>query len=180
MTAAASPKLRADAPIEKGTAVLERYSALAGQLATIEEDRATALASTNAVADGIAAPIVAEMQLLEQQLKPWWIRIADKVTGGKRKSAELGGCMIGTKDKAASLAIAGDEAAIVEQLKGQRWAKDYLRTVTSIDKIAVLKAIAGPNAHAQKLTDVGFSKTDPEPTFILKRVAQPGTISGAR
>ena len=170
-------KLRADAPIDKGTVVLERYSLLAGQLATIEEDRVATLASANAVADGIAAPIVTEMRLLEEQLKPWWIRIADKVTGGKRKSAELGGCMIGTKDRAASLAIVGDETAIVEQLKGQRWAKDYLRTTVSIDKAAVLKAITAPNAHAQKLTDVGFSKTSPEATFILKRVGQGGTIS---
>lgn len=177
MTASA-PKLRADASIEKGTAVLERYSVLAGELAAIEENRASALASTNAVADGIAAPIVTEMRLLEEQLKPWWLRIADKVTGGKRKSAELGGCTIGSKDKAASLAIAGDEAAIVEQLKGQRWAKDYLRTTVSIDKVAVLKAISAPNAHAQKLAAAGFSKTAPEPTFILKRVAQAGTISG--
>jgi hypothetical protein len=170
-------KLRADAPIEKGTASCEQYAGLAYKLDAIEARRTRNIGTINALCDRAAAPILAEMQMLEEQLKPWWLRIVDKVTEGKRKSAELGGCMIGTKDKAASLAIDGDEAAIVEQLKGQRWAKGYLRTTVSIDKVAVLKAVAATNPHAQKLTAAGFSKTSPEPTFFVKRVVQGGTVS---
>lgn len=178
MTASA-PKLRADASIEKGTAVLERYSVLAGELAAIEENRASALASTNAVADGIAAPIVAEMQLIEQQLKPWWTRIADKVTGGKRKTAELGGCIIGTKAGSTSLAFAlGDDQVAVASLRAAKWSLPFIRTTHSLDKVALKKALTGK--HGDRLKALGFSSPAAPDAFILERVAQAGTIAQAQ
>lgn len=168
--------LRLNAPIAAATVLAERYGALAGELATAEASRAAALAATNAVADTLTQPIVAEMDAIRAALEPWWARNGAQVTGGKRKSAELGGCMLGSRSGKAALVI-DDEPSAKAALVKARWGKELLRTTVSVDKAAVLKALGG--TLAKKLAAIGFAKSAPAETFFLERVEQPGVVGVA-
>lgn len=158
-------------------ALLEIYAVNAGLLATIEANRASALASTNTVADGLAAPLLEHQAEIRAQLEPWWAKQGAALTRGKRKSIELGGCMIGSKMGRPSLAHAfADDAAAVAALQGERWSKPYVRVSYGIDRTATLKAIAAPTTHAAKLTALGFDISPGVETFYVERVAQVGTL----
>ncbi|MEP9401872.1 host-nuclease inhibitor Gam family protein [Sphingomonas silueang] len=169
--------MRPPRTLDKATLLLERYSALAGELETIEANRNAAIADTNSIADRLGAPIVKEMDEIRAAIEPWWATAAAELTKGKRKSIELGGCVIGTRAGRAKLSIAGDEAVVTETLKAQRWAKPYLRTTTAIDRASVLAAIDGP--HQAKLLAAGLTRLAGEVAFVLDRVKQAGTVASA-
>ena len=157
--------------------LLERFAHLGTELALADTARNDAIAAANVVADKVTVPIVAEMDEIRAQLQPWWERNRATVLTGKRKSAELGGCMIGIKAARASLQYAGgDDQAAVSALQGQRWAKPYVRVTYAPDKTAIGTALTGK--HAEKLKALGFSKPDGAETFILERVVQEGTVAG--
>ena len=173
MTAASAHK--APKTLEQATALLDRVAHIDGETGTIEANREAALAATNAVADTLAIPLRDERAQIVALLEPWWSKVADKLTGGKRKSVALGGCIIGTKAGRPKLAHDfKDDDAAVAALQAHRWAKPLLRIKTTLDRVATLKALAG--AHAAKLGELGFSKDQGE-TFFVERVSQPGLVS---
>lgn len=156
------------------TELLERYAELAGQSAAIETIRGGQLAEINAASDKELLPILDEMAGIEATIAPWWAKNAEKLTEGKRKSIELGGCMIGSRAGSATLGYDGAEKSSVAALQGARWAKPLIRVTASIDKAATLKALTGPNKV--KLAALGFKKVDEDESFFVKRVEQGGTI----
>ena len=160
-------KVRTPPTDEAATALLDRHATLEGELAAIEANRATALASTNAVADALALPIITETAAIAAALEPWWSKVRDRLTAGKRKSIELGGCVIGTRSGRAKLGVAGDEDLIVDKMKRLRWARDYLRTTTAIDKAAVAKGFLGK--RDDRLKALGFSIVPGAETFFVER-----------
>lgn len=168
-------RLRVNAPVPAAIEAAERYSALSAELALVEHNRSAAIAATNAVADVLAAPLIAELAQLRDQIEPWFRRNANLLTAGKRRSAELGGCMLGLRAGRTSLTIAGDAAALAKVLQAKTWGKDLVRTDPSIDKAAVLKALGG--RLAAKLKALGFSLSTPVDTFFLDRVDQPGVAA---
>ncbi|RSV15184.1 hypothetical protein CA235_09620 [Sphingomonas sp. ABOLF] len=161
--------------IPKATELLDRFATLSSQLETVEAHRNAELAKINAAADALAAPIVKELDEIRGAIAPWWATAEAELTKGKRKSAELGGCMLGTRTSRTTLAIAGNPEAVLAKLQAARWAKPYVRTTHAIDKTAALKALDGP--HRSKLTELGFSKQEGTPVFFLERVAQAGTVA---
>lgn len=165
--------IRTPRTLEQAIALAERYAALQAQLAVAEETRAKAIADSNAVADAIVSPIVEELAALAAPLETWWARAAAKLTGGKRKSIELGGCMIGTRSSKPKFGFTGTDAAALAALKPHRWARALIRVVASVDKPATVKALAGK--HGQQLAALGFSAEASE-TFFIERVAQEGTV----
>mgnify|MGYP001480222763 FL=1 len=90
-----------------------------------------------------------------------------------RKSVELGGCMIGSVTSRTHLTLSGDEDAVIEVMKALRWAKPFLRSVVTIERAGVLKALDGSRAKA--LADLGFEKGGGTETFFVKRAQQQGT-----
>lgn len=171
MTKAVPPKTD-DQAIE----LLDRFKTLAGQLEAIEAGRSEALASTNAVADALAVPVIEEQNLIIERIRPWWTKAGPRLTGGKRKSIEFGGCMIGTRMSRAVLEFAnGDSDAALAALQGQRWAKPYVRVTYSVDRTATLKGL--DSTHGKKLKELGFVRKPGEDEFFLQRVAQAGTVS---
>lgn len=175
MSAAAAHAPKAPRTLEQATALLERVAQIDGETGTIEANREAALAATNAVSDTLAIPLRDERAQIVALLEPWWTKAADKLTGGKRKSVALGGCMIGTKAGRPRLAHAfKDEEAAVVALEQHRWAKPLLRIKTMLDRVATLKALAG--THAAKLGELGFAKEQAD-VFFVERVSQPGVIS---
>lgn len=163
------------ATIEEATALADRFARLVTELETINTNRDSAIAATHAVADTLATPILDEQTAITNALRAWWPSVANELTGGKRKSVELGGCMIGTTAGRTSLAMRLPEEKLLAKLQAVRWAKPLIRVKASIDKVAVRKALEGK--RAAELKQFGFRLAPGTETFFIERVAQDGTIS---
>lgn len=168
--------IRQPRTVEQATVLCEKLAVLEGQIAEIEAGRQDSIAAINARADTAANDLLAQRDAIAEKLEPWWKKAGKALLEGKRKSIELGGCVIGTVASRKSLAIAGDEGAVVELMRGLRWAKPFLREKWSIDRAATLKALDGK--HKPKLVELGFDETGGEDKFFVKRAEQGGTRSG--
>jgi phage host-nuclease inhibitor protein Gam len=175
MTAVKAPKNAAQA-----TALLERYAALVDDVATIEARRNRMIARANAAADAKMAPLAAEAQAVALKVEPWWRANAAEL-GGKRKSIELGGCMIGTRSSRPQLQHSHetDEKA-VEALRGTRYAKQGVRVSYSLYKTGVQLLLGVGGRTAAALGELGFSIKAGTDEFFVKRAEQAGTIAGAK
>ena len=155
----------------------ERFAALEGELEIIEAARSDAIAAANAQADTASSALLEERQRIRAVMEPWWAKARPGLTDGKRKSIELGGCMIGSRSGSRSLKVA-DENAAVAKLREKDWGKDLVRTRHSLDRRAIMSAMAGE--HKAKLRRLGFTIDDGSESFILERVAQSGTLGSAQ
>jgi phage host-nuclease inhibitor protein Gam len=168
--------VRAPRTIAAATALAERYAAIEATIGGIEAQRNEAIAEANAEADKLAEQLLAERGAIREKLAAWWPGVSAELTKGKRKSIELGGCIIGSRSQRASLTIAGDEKVIVTVLEKRKWAEPLLRKTTSLDKAAVLKSMDG--VYAKQLAALGFTKNEPDDAFVLERAEQGGTRAG--
>lgn len=176
MADAALP-IRKPRSLKEATALLERYAMLDGQIAAIEAERQDAIAAVNARADTAGNALIARRDAIAAKVEPWWAENRAELIKGKRKSIELGGCMIGSRAGRAKLGIAGEEGDLVAALKERRWAKTLLKVSTSLDKVALLKAVNGPRGPALK--ELGVSRAEGVETFYVERVVQDGTLASA-
>lgn len=162
--------------IEAATALCERFTELDGQIATIEAERRDGIAAINARADQAANDLIAQRDLIAAKIEPWWNGAEAQLTKGKRKSIELGGCMLGTREGRSVLQVAGAEDDVVAALKGLRWAKPFVRVKTTLDRMAVLKGIDGK--HSAALAKLGVTRKAGEAVFFIQRTEQQGTRGG--
>lgn len=169
--------VRTPRTVEAATELLEQFSQLEAEIAAIEENRATCIADVNTRCDTAANELLARRQALLQVLEPWWAKKAAELTLGKRKSIELGGCIIGTKSGRASLVVDGKDDEIAQRLAKRKWADGLVRTKLSLDKAAILKVING--AYKRQLAALGLSRKEGEETFYIERAEQAGTLAGA-
>ena len=167
--------LRQPRSTEAATALLEQFARLDGEIALIERERQASIAAINARADTAANDLIAQRDAIRDKLASWWAKAGEELTGGKRKSIELGGCMIGTRAGKVSLAISGTADDLVGKLQGLRsiWARRLLRTSVSLDKRAILAELDGQ--HADKLQAWGFAKDEGAEQFFVQRAEQEGT-----
>lgn len=141
MTRLRSPAQRAPQTKAQALALLERFAARSAEIASIEADRQALLAAANAAADALLVPLAAELKDILKQLKPWWAASFDELTGGKRKSIELAGCVIGYRINPPKVSfVGGDEDAAVAALLGAEL-EALVRTKQSPDKPAILKLL---------------------------------------
>lgn len=168
--------IRQPRSIKAATALLERFAELDGQIEQIETERQDAIAAINARADTAANDLIAERDKIAEKLEPWWGESAAELTEGKRKSIELGGCMIGSRTGRAKLTVEGAEKDVVAALGGLRWAKLFLRVKTSLDRTALLKAVDGK--HRVALAELGIARGEGQETFFVERAEQGGTRGG--
>lgn len=169
-----SDPVRQPRSLTAATALAERYAVLDAQIAAIEAGRRDALAAVNARADTATVDLIDQRDRIEEKIEPWFMAAKAELTEGKRKSIELGGCMLGTRTGKATLVVAGKQEDVAAVMSGLRWAKPFLRVKTSIDAVATLKATDGKKADA--LAKLGISKRDGEESFYIQRVEQSGTI----
>tara|TARA_R110002072_G_scaffold38314_4_gene110900 strand:+ start:8165 stop:8686 length:522 start_codon:yes stop_codon:yes gene_type:complete len=165
--------LREPRTVAAATELCERFAELDGQIATIAEGRQADIAAVNARADTAANDLIAERDTLAAKLGAWWGKGGREQAlegQGKAKSVELGGCIVGSKAGRATLQVAGSEDELIDQIKGERWAKPFVRVKTSLDKAQVLKDIDG--RHSVKLAELGFSKAEGVDQFFVKRAEQ--------
>lgn len=169
--------MSADAPLttEAATELLERYAVLAGKGGALGARRDAMIVRANAVADKLIAPIAAEMAVIKAQIESWWKTEGVKLLTGKRKSVELGGCMIGTKQGKASLQLkSGEFDKEAEKLRKLAWAEPFVRVTVAIDKTATRTGLTGP--LGPKLKARGFFEKPGAEEFFVERVAQAGTV----
>tara|TARA_B100001057_G_scaffold248736_1_gene248954 strand:+ start:7 stop:528 length:522 start_codon:yes stop_codon:yes gene_type:complete len=169
--------IRTPRSVKGAQALCERYAEIEDCIALAEADRNAAIAAANTLADGIQEPLIAERAQIAEKLEPWWNASSEELTEGKRKSIELGGCLVGTVAGKVSLEVPKDQKAAKEALGKTKWGKTLLRTTVSLDKRAIAKALDGRNGGALK--ELGFAEVPGEDTFFVKRAEQGGT-RGAR
>lgn len=163
--------------IEAATALCEQFALLDGQIAAIEEQRQADIAAANANADRAANDLIAQRDTIAAKLAPWWASAEAQLTAGKRKSLELGGCIVGTRESRPSLQLAGEEQDVVAALGALRWAKPFLRIKSTLDRAHTLKSLDGK--HAGLFAELGVTRREGEAEFFVKRAEQGGT-RGAR
>ncbi len=165
------PETLADA-----TAMLKRYSRIAGQLAGVEALRTQMIGQANAVADKAAGPLIGKLDAMKVALEPWWKKAGEDLAKGK-KSVQLGGCKIGYRSSPARLAYGfDDDEAAIAALKKTLFYNQTTKFTVSLDRKATLKLLGTEGKTAEVLKALGF-KTDQAETFILERVEQDATIS---
>ncbi|HEY0131643.1 MAG TPA: host-nuclease inhibitor Gam family protein [Allosphingosinicella sp.] len=170
--------VRVPRTVGQATAMLERYAAITGELARAEERRSRLIVRANAAADVITAPLVTEAGAILLKLEGWW-KTAGPDLAGKRKSIELGGCMIGSRASKPKLVhgFESDDKA-VEALRGTRHGKQTTRLKYSLDRPATLKLLQLKGGTAEAIAELGFS-IDQGERFFVQRAEQAGTIGAA-
>lgn len=182
MTRLRSPAQRAPQTKEQALGLLSRFSAIAAAIAAVQADRQRLHQEADVAADALVVPLAAEMKDIVKQLKPWWAASIDALTGGKRKSIELGGCIIGYRLNPPKIDFAdGTDDEAVAALLGASLGT-LVRQKPSPDKAAILKqleasqperlkgldeeAIAKARAATERLEKLGFSIKQGEVFFV--------------
>ena len=167
-----SPAQPAPQTLEQAIALLGRFAGLSHQLAGLEADRAGAKARIDEETDQAVTPIALELDQIHRQLKPWWAVAGAELTAARRKSIELGGCLIGERTGNPRLLYPKPETNAV-QLLAERAFDRLLRIKRNLDKPAILKLLgvaddapAGEKLDAQELRDLGFRANQPEEFFV--------------
>lgn len=119
---------------------LTRYAEIAGQIAARDARVTAAIAQLRAEADGLNAPLVAEQEAIFLAIKPWWAVAGATVTDGERKTAELGGCLLGHRIGNPTLKYPTPEPNAVRLLVERGW-KGLLRMKLELDKPAIVAAL---------------------------------------
>lgn len=168
-TAIRSPRSQTEA-----VRLCEQWAALDGEIAAIEEARDAAIAAANAEVDKDLLPLVARRTAIAAKLEPWWKANAKALTQGKRKSAELGGAVLGTRTGSGKVTVAGSIGAVIDKLRANRTlGRLFVRPKFELDKPEVRKGLDGKHGPALKALGLGF-----EPgveTFYIERTGQAGT-----
>ena len=165
MTRLRSPAQRAPQTTEAARALLEHYAQLDAQAALIALARDETISAAHASADAELVPIAAEQKDIVKQLKPWWAASIDALTGGKRKSIELGGCLIGYRISPPKVHFAdGNDDAMAAVLIAAELADALVRTRHAPDKAAILRALDGDDAS--KLSELGIEARQREDFFV--------------
>jgi hypothetical protein len=169
----ADAPIRAPRSLNEAQRLCEDFALVDAEIAAIEAMRDTTIMRANAAADTDAAPLVARREAIQGKLAKWWAENAAQLTDGKRKSAELGGVVLGTRTGRAKLSIAGKVEDVVALLTTLRWAKPFLRQKIEIDRVAIMKALDGK--HAAALAEMGIAAEAAAETFYIERTGQAGT-----
>jgi phage host-nuclease inhibitor protein Gam len=169
----ADTAIRAPRSLTEAQRLCEQWAELDGEVAAIEEARDAAIAAANAEVDKDLTPLVKRRDAIVAKLEPWWKSNAAELTKGKRKSAELGGVVLGTRTGRAKLSIAGKVENVVAMLATLRWAKPFLRQKIELDRVAIMRALDGK--HAAALAEMGIAADAAEESFFIERTAQAGT-----
>jgi Bacteriophage Mu Gam like protein len=174
MAEAMSAKIRAPRSLNEAQRLCEGFVAVDEQIVAIEAARDAAIAKANASADAELAPLLLRRAAFKDKLAPWWTDNQQLLTKGKRKSAELGGVVLGTRTGKGRLTIAGAADAVIANLRANRTlGRLFVRPKFELDNAEIRKGLEGKHATALKAAGLGFEPGTE--TFFIERTAQAGT-----
>lgn len=171
----------APSTLPEAIAIITRYLAIEAEIECLKTEADRSIATIQAWRDECVAPLKAETENLFLQLRAWWAVAAPDMTGGKRKSIELAGALIGERTTPPSLKLPqGMTAAdaireIFEWLGGE-----FIVTVNKLDKPAIIRALrAQPDEdddantiwHRQILSEKLGLAADQREEFFIDRAA---------
>ncbi|HYD12711.1 MAG TPA: host-nuclease inhibitor Gam family protein [Allosphingosinicella sp.] len=171
-----APRQLAPQTIEEATQLAAEYAEMQSYIEAARADTDAAIAQLQATRDALIAPVEQAAEDKFRQLRAWWGVAGGELTGGKRKSIELGGCILGERTTPPSLAIGkmkvADAVAAVLRLAASRLDSlrrnrltDLIRVKRELDKPAILKELATEDL-GPLLTKAGFSPKQKEEFFI--------------
>lgn len=170
MSRVKAPATRAPASIEQATDLLAQLATVVATIAAHDAQRVSSKQEIDAAADACIVPLAAERDDLFKRLQPWYEANVEKLTAGKRKSIELGGCVIGHRTTPPKLAFEhGKDADGVEALLHFGRADGTLKVpAPTLIKASILAELAtGPaDADVIPLELLGFSPKQSEEFFI--------------
>jgi phage host-nuclease inhibitor protein Gam len=171
-----------DAPqtLDEAITLLERYAAYTFTLETLGTDRDAAIAEIHAAHDKMAAPLEAQLKETFSRLKPWWEVARDALTGGKKKSVELGGCKIGLRTNTPSLKLPKGKTAdaVIADLTFRKLTQ-FVVFKSSLDRAGLIKWLLGvQNPIRDRLAQMGLATVQRDEFFIDRLPPKAaGTIS---
>lgn len=174
----ADAAIRAPRSLAEAQRLCERFAEVDGRIAVMEQARDAAIAAANAEADQDLAPLVAQRAAIKGKLEPWWGENAALLTKGKRKSAELGGVILGTRAGRGKVTVAGAIDAVIESLRSTAWGRKFVRTRYELDKAKLAEGLAG-KARAALATE-GIAYEAGAETFYIERTGQAATPGKAQ
>lgn len=169
-----APRLQAPQTIEEATALLADYAACLTQAEQIRADADASIAKIEGARDEYLKPLEERMKDNFRQLRAWWAVAGEAITEGKRKSAEIAGCVLGERMTPPKLAFAAgmDEAdAIDEILASDLDDEKLIVTTMKLIKPVIIQLLKDENSDdARELRTRGlFLKQTTE--FFIDRAA---------
>ncbi len=165
----------APSTLPEAIAIIERYLGLLGIEAEAAADADKAIQTIQATRDELVAPIRAEANDLFLQLRAWWAVAGAELTGGKTKSTELAGAIIGERTTTPSLRLprgmkVEDAAAFIKSLADSfPGVEPLVRIKTELEKPAIIKLLrssAAVGPVVDKIREQGFAVAQREEFFI--------------
>lgn len=171
-----APRQQAPQTIDEATALLGRYAEIVTSVETLRADADESIARIEAARDAIATPLEEEAKDIFSQLRAWWAVAGDAITEGKRKSAEIAGCLIGERTTTPKLALAPrmTEASAIAWLELNSLF-DLVRIKKTLDKPALLTALKADTILGRSLAGAGFSPGQKDEFFIDRAGPKPGS-----
>jgi hypothetical protein len=169
MSDIAKPKTLDDA-----TVLLSSVARINAAIAKIEARRRAARGKVDAAADRLLMPLVTERDALTKAIEPWWKKAAASLLKGKRKSIEIGGCVIGSRTASERLEFShGDDAAALTAVMGSDLKAKATVVVRVLDKVGIKTLLGGKTAAATALRALGFKIGGGEEVFFIKPADNP-------
>lgn len=173
MAEQSAPAIRTPRTKDHAQRLLQRYAEIDGAIAARDARRDRAIARINAIADLASEAMIEERYKILEALGKWWESDGHQLLDGKRKSLELGGCVIGSKAGKDTLGAPDDEKLAAEKLSRLAWAQELIVRSVKLDKVAILKSVGG--AYARQLRALGFKRVAGIDVFFVKPTGQGGT-----
>jgi len=168
-------RIEAPATIEQATLLVAEYLELGAQVDQTKPDADSSIRAIEAQRDLVVAPAEERMKTIFMQLRTWWTVARDDLTGGKRKSFELAGAILGDRIGNPTLKLpkafkVEDAVAFLKSIAAT-WpnAKEFIRTKEEVDKPPLLKALGNvtdPAPMIERIREEGFRVEQKEEFFI--------------
>ncbi len=170
----ADTAIRSPRSLGEAQRLCEQWAALDGEIAAIEEARDVAIAAANAEVDKDLTPLVTRRAAIAAKLGPWFMDNRQQLLTGKRKSAELGGVVLGSRVGSGKVTVAGALDAVIAKLRANRTlGRLFVRPKFELDKAEIRKGLEGRHGPALRALGLGFEPG--EDTFYIERTGQAGT-----
>ena len=176
-----SAPVNAPSTLAQATELLGEYANKSASVEQIRAEYSAMIAALQAERDNIIAPVETGLKEHFIALRSWWAVSGDAVTDGKRKTAEIAGCLVGIRTTPPSLklpkgAVDGD---MIERLYDEH--EEFIVTTHKLNKSALIAALRVPDgAVAAALeTDFGLTTSQREEFFIDRVKTEPAPIDPA-